>query len=262
MVTSCLKKGPEAAKAYYLYGEIWLLTNKFDQAEKAFKDSLKYDPNFSRSTNGLGKCHLKQGKFDEAMAIFEGLHKKVPGNVSRLLTIGNAYLDQGNEEKARSYLAEARSLDESNPEVAAGLGKIEFNSGNIEVASALFRASGKGEELASYYNGMAIAMVKKGQFDKAIRLYQDALSAIPANSRQGLLHFNIALAYRKSGRTGDAADAFARAVLATPGYIKALSGLVHAAKEAEQKGSSYDKDLACAALKSYKAHKTSMQKAS
>jgi tetratricopeptide (TPR) repeat protein len=262
MITSCLKKGPEAAKSYYLYGEIWLLTNKFEQAEKAFKESLRYDPNFTRSTNGLGKCYLKTNKFDEAMAVFEGLHRKVPGNISRLVTMGNAYLDHGDEDKAKALFIQAQSLDKSNADAALGVGKIEFSNGNIGVASELFRASGKGEELASYYNGMAIALVSKGKYDEAIKLYLDALSAIPSNSKESLLHFNIALAYRKSGRCGDAADSFARAVVSSPSYVKALSGLICCAKEAEKGGLSYDKNLACNALKVHKLHRSQEQKAS
>lgn len=262
LITSCLKKGPNAAKAYCLYGEIWLAANKLEQAEKAFIESLKYDPGFSRSTNGIGKCYLRQNKFDEAMQIFEGLQKKVPGNISRLVTMGNAYLEKGDDEKAKKYFDQAKSLDKDNQDVAAGMGKIEFNAGNLEVASALFKASGKGEELASYYNGMAIAFVNKKNYDQAIKLYLDALSAIPAGSKEGLLHFNIGLAYKKSQRVGDAADAFARATISNPGNLKALSGLINCAREAEKSGLSYDRALADRALRAHKEYKRSEQKAS
>jgi tetratricopeptide (TPR) repeat protein len=262
LITSCLKKGPNAAKAYCLYGETWLAANKLEQAEKAFHESLKYDPGFSRSTNGLGKCYLRQNKFDEAMKIFEGLQRKIPGNISRLVTMGNAYLEKGDDEKARKYFDEAKSIDKENGDVAAGIGKIEFNSGNIEVASALFKASGKGEELASYYNGMAIAFVRKQSYDQAIKLYLDAISAIPAGSKEGLLHFNIGLAYKKSARVGDAADAFARATIANPGHLKALSGLINCAREAEKGGLSYDRALADRAIRAHKEFKKTEQRAS
>lgn len=262
LISACLKRGPHAAKAHCLYGETWLIAEKYDQAVKAFEASLRYDSDFSRSRTGLAKAYLKIGNFDEAMKIFESLQKAIPGNIARMVSMGNAYLDHGDELKAEKIFTQAREVDRGHQDVSEGLGKIEFNRGNIAAASAFFRASGKGEELASYYNGMAIALVSKGDFDKAIKLYRDAIQAVPKSSKESLLHFNIGLAYKKGGQVAEAANSFARALISNPGYLKALSGLVNCARTAESKGMAYDKSLAGEALKSHKTFRDNAKKAS
>jgi tetratricopeptide (TPR) repeat protein len=252
LVTSCLKKGPHAARAYCLYGDIWMMAGKFDQAEKAYKSALTYDPGETRATSGLGKCYLKMNKFDDAMKLFEELQKRVPGNISRLVMMGNAYLDKGDDSKARKYFDQAREMDAGNAGAAVGLGKIEFSTGNMEEAARLFKESGKGDEIASYYNGMAIALVNNSKCDDAIKLYNDALRVIPKSKKESLLLFNIGLAYKKSDRFSEAVLAFAQSVRANPSYRKALGGMIACAKLAEQRGLSYDKRAADEAIKAHK----------
>lgn len=262
LVTSCLKKGPHAARAHCLYGDIWMMAGKFDQAEKAYKAAQTYDPAETRATSGLGKCYLKMNKFDEAMKIFESLQKKVPGNLSRMVTMGNAYLDKGDDSKARKCFDQAREMDSSNAGATEGLGKVEFNAGNMEAAARLFKESGKGDEIASYYNGMAIALVNGGKYDDAIKLYSDALKAIPKNKKESLLLFNIGLAYKKSERFAEAVTAFARSLEASPSNRKALGGMIACAKLAEQKSQSYDKKAADQAIKAHKKFLASEKMAS
>lgn len=252
LVTSCLTKGPHAARAHCLYGDIWMMAGKFDQAEKAYKAAQTLDPAETRATSGLGKCYLKMNRFEEAMQIFESLQKKVPGNLSRLVTMGNAFLDKGDSSQARKCFDQAREMDLDHASATEGLGKIEFNAGNMEAAARLFKESGKGDEIASYYNGMAIALVNGGKYDEAIKLYNDALKAIPKTKKESLLLFNIGLAYKKAGRFAEAVTAFARSIEASPSNRKALGGMIACAKLAEQNSQSYDKRAANQAIKVYK----------
>ena len=261
LITATLKPGPQAARAYSLNGDIWARTEHTDKAEKSYGEALKFDANFPPALNGLGKLYLKQKRFDEAVPVFEALHNSSPRNLMRMVTLGGAYLESGDETKAEAMFKKVRGLDDSNTEAAEGLGKVNFNRGNIDLAAKFFRESGKGDELASYFNNMAITNVSRGRFDEGIEIYKNAMKVLPDQGKFHLLEFNIGLALKKSLRAGMACEAFARSLLALPSYEKAFVSMNSSAQEAQTKGEKFNQELVNQAAQKYKAWQSTQKKA-
>lgn len=243
VINDTLKPGPHAARAFSLNGEIWLRTNQFERAEKSFKQALQYDADFPGAINGLGKLYLKMKKFPEAIAQFELLNQRAPQNLERLVSLGDAYLGKGDDKKAEEFYKNVKTLDEENGDADAGMGKVEFNRGNMELAAQFFKESGKGTEVAAHFNNMGIALVSQNKNDEAIQLYRNAMGVLPDGTKSHLLEFNIGLAFKKAERWAEAAESFARSLLLSPSYEKALGGLAACAKEAKAKGLKMDTDL-------------------
>jgi tetratricopeptide (TPR) repeat protein len=238
------KKGPHLLRAYTLNGDLWSRTEKVDKAETSYKNALKIDENCGPAMTGLGKLYIRLKRFDEGLSLLEKLHEKSPRNLMRMVNLGGAYLENGDEARAEGMFKKIQSLDGDNADAKAGSGKIEFGRGNFDNAARLFRESGKGEELASYFNTMAISRVSKGAFDEGVQVYRNAMKVLPDRSKYHLLEFNIGLALRKARKLGEATDAFARSLRENPAYEKAAVALRASMDEARKAGLAFNEKLA------------------
>jgi tetratricopeptide (TPR) repeat protein len=245
LVTPLLdKKGVHLLRAYTLNGDLWSRTEKSDKAESSYKSALKIDENYAPALTGLGKLYVRLKRFDEGLPLLEKLHDVSPRNLMRMVNLGGAYLESGDEGKAEAMYRKVQALDDTNVESQSGLGKIEFGKGNFDNAARLFRESGKGEELASYFNTMAISRVSKGAFDEGVQVYRNAMKVLPDRSKFHLLEFNIGLALRKGKKMGEAVNAFARSLKESPAYEKARVALVASMDEARRANLAFDEKLA------------------
>lgn len=254
LINKYLNPGPHAARAYSLNGDLWSRTRHLDRSEESYRKSMEIDGNYLPAINGLGKLYLKMRRFDDAAEVFEKAHKLIPNNLDRMINLGNAYLEKGNTNKAEELFEKVRAVDDENPEALAGIGKVAFVEGNMDLAAQFFRESGKGEELAGYFNNNGIMLVNQEKYDEAISLYSNAIRVLPGESKVHFLEFNIGLAYKKSGRNGPAAEAFARSLIRNSGYEKALQGMAVCVKDAKKAGETFDSDLIQEAIKAHKAN--------
>jgi tetratricopeptide (TPR) repeat protein len=259
VIGDLLKPGPNAARAYTLCGDMWARTEHLDKAEKAYLDAIKYDPNYNQAHQGLAKLLIKLRRFSEATKQLEALNAKCPGSLDRMINLGNAYLGAGDDKKAEAAFKTVSEQDGNNTDAKQGIGKVEFHRGNMEVAARFFKESGKGDELATYFNSLGIAMVNQGKFEDAIKLYQNAVGVLPDRNRVHLLEFNIGLAYRKNEHFGQATNAFARAVIANAEYEKAYQGMALCMREAQTRKQSYEKDLVQKAALAFKEAHTNAE---
>ncbi len=255
IIGDTLKPGPHAARAYTLYGDLWSRTEHTDKAEKAYADAIKRDANYTPALQGFAKLLMKLKRFDEASKKLEELNNKCPGNLSRMINLGDAYLGAGDTQKAEAMFTELKSKDTENSDADAGLGKVEFQKGNMELAAQFFKESGKGQELATYFNSMGITMVNTGKFEDAIKLYSNAISVLPDRSKVHLLEFNIGLAFRKNSHFGKATDSFARSIITNPGYDKAYQGMALSMRDAQEAKQDFDKELVQKAAKAFRETK-------
>lgn len=256
------KPGAYAARAFTAQGDLYLRTERYEQAEKSFLEALKIDGNYSPAMSGLGKTYLRQKKFKEATAQFEIMHQKQPKNIERMMNLGDAYLTSGDTAKAAEVFKGAKALDEGNPGAAEGLGKVAFHGGNLELATQFFKESGKGDELASYFNNSAISLVNQGRVDDAIGLYKNAIKVLPARDKVHLLEFNIGLAHKKREQFGLAAEAFARSLLSSPSYEKSYSALAECLHEAKKRAQAFDVATIEKSILAYRAAHPDANKAS
>lgn len=61
------------ADLYYMLGEIHRRTQKYELAEEALREALKFDPKFHSATMSLGLCRIETGDTEAAARLFESL---------------------------------------------------------------------------------------------------------------------------------------------------------------------------------------------
>jgi tetratricopeptide (TPR) repeat protein len=100
----------------------------------------KAQPNDLISQIRLGEACEKQGAWDKAAAAFEQAEKLNPNLASTVIKL--AQLNAGplqNKEKALTYAKKARQLATADPQVAAILGKVAYESGNFSWSYSLLQ---------------------------------------------------------------------------------------------------------------------------
>jgi tetratricopeptide (TPR) repeat protein len=100
----------------------------------------KEQPNDIISQMRLGEAYQKQGASDKAAAAFEQAFKinpKLPTTVIKLAELYAGPLQ--NKEKALAYAKKARELAPADPQVAAILGKVAYQSGNFTWSYSLLQ---------------------------------------------------------------------------------------------------------------------------
>ena len=81
------------------------LQNKFQQAQKAFENLLKLDPNNLEAMGALGTIHIRLSNFDEGIVIYKNLLKQNNKNPRVHLSLGHAHKTVGNRsESEQSYI--------------------------------------------------------------------------------------------------------------------------------------------------------------
>ncbi|MGY5858863.1 MAG: tetratricopeptide repeat protein [Candidatus Thorarchaeota archaeon] len=110
-----LKFNPNDADTWAHIGLIQVNLQKFDEGEKAAREAIRLDENNAVAWGVLGSALGDAGKTDEAL---EALTKAVeldPNNVSNILPLGFIYLQKGNLDMAQSLFEKSVKL---RPKVA------------------------------------------------------------------------------------------------------------------------------------------------
>jgi len=110
-----VKKGdPEKAEEYFRKaGDIFLERDMDSEAEEAYKEVLKINPDTTNVYNSLGILYRKQGKFEESLKQYHLAIKVNPDDENILYNLGRALLDADRIDEARNTFDRALEL---NPE--------------------------------------------------------------------------------------------------------------------------------------------------
>jgi len=129
---------------------------------------------------GLGEAYEKQGADNKAVAAFEQALKINPKLVAAVTAL--AQLNAGplhNKEQAIAYAKKARELAPADPQVAALVGKIAYESGNFAWAYSLLQeAARQRQNDPTLLRDLAWAAYSLGKVNEA----RDAMQKVSANS--------------------------------------------------------------------------------
>jgi tetratricopeptide (TPR) repeat protein len=216
---------PESGYARALEAAVWLSEENTNKAEQLLRRGVTELPESMPMRHLLARVLARQGKFSEAQMFLEQ-HPQYPFQETlNLLGLARIALESSDHLRAEQYFKSVHLRDTSNPEAELGLGKIAFARGLLDEASEHFVRAGHCDELASYFNQMAIALVNQKRYKDALFIYQNALKVLPSRDKHHFIHYNIGLAQKKRGALLEAAESFATSLRLSPSYEKALLGL-------------------------------------
>ncbi|RQP22317.1 polysaccharide deacetylase family protein [Piscinibacter terrae] len=91
---------------------------RYDEAEQAFTEALKWNPKFALAANNLGFVYFKRGKPVEAARWFEKAIEMDGSRALAYLNLGDAYLQASEDAKAQQAYATFVGLSPKHPRVA------------------------------------------------------------------------------------------------------------------------------------------------
>lgn len=237
------KPGALQTRALLSAASVLMNLAKYDKAEKCINDALRNVPDSVKALQLQAKLLSRQGKHAEAIAILEKLVAASPKNLGTKVSLGTAYLEDQRLDDAKRIFDEVIHVDGSNQDCKDQLATIAVQEGNFTLAEQLIAETENGNELARAFNNLAISQVAKGEFDKGVATYSNAMRMLADKARLHLLHYNLGLAYRKKGSLDLSFQEFGKSYLADPSYEKAYAAVAKSAQEMKAAGQKPDAKL-------------------
>lgn len=237
------KKGPHYVRAQVLMGEIWMMTNQFKKAEEAYKTALAEDATSYEALSGLANAYSRMEQHEEALKILKDLSAQSPKNLTTLVNLGATYAHADRLDEAKQTLAKVSTIDPDASGLKEEQAKIAFKEGDISLAAKLISETQQGDQLARYFNNLAISYSRNNEFDKAVETYQNAIKMLVNKAKLYALRYNLGLAYVKKGELKKGFAELAESYIDDPSFEKAYAALVKCTKDMQAKGLSPDAQL-------------------
>ena len=174
------------------------------EAERAYRDVLKDDPNNPDLFDGLGSSLLMQGRPKDAVDSFDRAVKASPKRASYRINRGLAYMELGRYKDAEADFRVADDSTNGEDRLAAAInrGRLrqlqdDYAGAEEQVTTALTRDPGS---YAARF-GRGIARESKGDLSGAAEDYLEAVRVSP-RSADANLRLGLALLELKKGSLG------------------------------------------------------------
>ncbi|VAW35724.1 hypothetical protein MNBD_DELTA02-1171 [hydrothermal vent metagenome] len=145
-----------------------------------WSDASAKGPSRYRAANNAGAALIAEQRFDEAITYLVWAVAANPRSVEPYYNLGVAYLQQRDISSALPHFKEVLKINES------------LKGGHFGYRTRRNMVVGSAANLGNIYS-------LRGDMDKAIHYYKEALALDPGALS---VHFNLAQAYQRTGRTG------------------------------------------------------------
>lgn len=200
--------GPLDFRVYQLLGAGYEQTGRTDEAETAYRTSLRYHPNEGHLP--LADLLLRLGRTGEAGASYAAELDLYPRSVNAHLGLVRTAAASGDTAGARVWAERALRI---RPDNAAARSMIEGAAVDAPESHAR-----NGDRLG-----------KAGRWEEALQAHREAAAMAPDIPRY---HNNVGVALTRLGRYSEAIDAFNRAIAADTDYARAYRNLGDAHEKA------------------------------
>jgi choline-sulfatase len=198
-----LKNIPDSPEAYVNLAIVQERQKTFDRAIETLGQGIARLPDSEIILVRLGHTYLASGKPGEALRTMDRVLAMNPRNVDAL-TIRAGILDAtGRKDEARECYERALLVEPESRYLRMSLASNLAYGGRLQEAIAIYEGliADFPEEQAFYqYAGITYSYL--GEYDQAVSRLRQALAIKPT----AVGYFNLALAYKKSGRLKEATD--------------------------------------------------------
>jgi len=183
---NALEKNQNYLDARYQLARSYMLTGKYDQAEKEFLKVQRQNPSLQDIKLDLAKLYNLTKKPDMALVMAKDYLAAQPASADALEALGVAYSAKDIPEEAESSLLRALATDPGKQSTKLELARFYTKQGKSEKARALLQELIKGDRNNSQaYYLLADIELSCGAKGKALKLYQE-LAAIHTSDTKAI----------------------------------------------------------------------------
>jgi tetratricopeptide (TPR) repeat protein len=214
-VRAQVTKVPDNANYHFLLGQLLLSAHNPVDAEAESQKAIALDKSNASAVLLLARARQDAGHYDDAAATLDRLMQENPRNPNPCVAYGLLEERRGNWKHAEELYRRALDLEASQPSAANNLSYLLLeHGGDTNYALSLAQIARRGmPESPSTADTLAWAYYKKGLYDPAINLFQEAINHVPQNATY---HYHLALAYQMSNQMVLAKASFQRALELDP----------------------------------------------
>ncbi|SMF36495.1 tetratricopeptide repeat protein [Pseudobacteriovorax antillogorgiicola] len=154
----------------------------------------------------LSSCFQHLQDLSSAIKLLEIAHKDSPLNVEVSTRLALLLYQHGEPERAKELLEGVESQDPGHPEFISAKTQIAVFEGHNEHAEELLQNAGNIIDIIAAINSQAVKKIKDQEFDTGFKIYRTLIRSIPesVSEYQGIVYYNLSLAYLKSGMEEEA----------------------------------------------------------
>lgn len=168
--------GNDPAGTYRRFGEAFYNARRFDEAVKAFRRSMAYDPDDLQTPLLLAQSLLRSGKSEEALATLEPvLAKRPPGRIAYDV-LGQILGGLGRRKELVSRLEAASQADPKNYLLKYALGEQYEEEGQVERARELYRRVISEQPDPQGVRALADSLRAAGKSRELVELFETAIT--------------------------------------------------------------------------------------
>ncbi|MEY4631937.1 MAG: hypothetical protein RIQ81_2057 [Pseudomonadota bacterium] len=186
--------------------EIKLAEAKLEDAYAACHQALTLGARGAYFYNLMGKVLSALGDYDRASKWLEKANAEVPLNVERLAEMAAVEMNRGDLEKASEIMDKASAVDTGNEKVMEAKAMLAIEKGDQDAASDVLKQLNDMMNVVAHLNNRAVTMAWKGDPNKGVELYRQALQAAPTSGTAGQKSFSPSVTYNLAmalARKGD-----------------------------------------------------------
>lgn len=218
-----LRLNPNNPDAFHLLGLVAHQSGKNETALEMISQAIAASPAIPDYHNSLGNVFRALGRLEEAGASYREALQLAPNMVQATSNMGLALHEQGKPAEALGYYRRALELDPSNAEIHNNLGAALLELGQPEEAvNHISEAVRQKPDYAAAHCNMGNALKSLGRNEEAAASYRKALQSRPdlaeAHDGLGLLQYQAEL-------RDEALSSFSEVVRLKPGSASAWAKL-------------------------------------
>lgn len=149
----------------------------------------------------LSSCFQHLHDLASAIKLLEIAHKDSPLNIEVSTRLSLLLYQHGETARAKEILESVESQDSGHPEFVSAKTQIAVFEGKSEHAEELLQNASNLVDIIAAINSQAVRKIKDQEFDTGFKIYRTLIRAIPdsVSEYQGVVYYNLSLAYLKSG---------------------------------------------------------------
>jgi len=214
-----IELAPDAIAARLMLANFYQVRGRFAEAEQHLRDAVQARPTDPEPGAALTRLYLAEGKKSDAENLLIETKKNFDGNSVGYRMLGDFYIGTGDLEKA---VAEYRTLHKEHPKDI----QVKKNFADLLIHTKRFEEAKKvNDEIlkadANDTDGLiyrAQLQLQQGDTNGALSTMQAAVTNDPSNA---MSHYQLSVAYRKSGNLESAESELREAVRLRPDLVEA-----------------------------------------
>jgi tetratricopeptide (TPR) repeat protein len=218
-----LRQTPANPRVLYLVGQIHLLAERTDEAEKSFQEAVHYDANYAEAWCGLGDVRDARNDQAGALKLYEKAASLKPDLFPALLNAGLAAAKLDQQTKAEGWFRQALKADPKSPEAANGLGLALAKQSDLAGALRCFQqAIEQRRDYSAAINNLGALYVQLGKQGDAIAAFEYGIKMAPD---EDILYLNLGRVYAHQGDLPKARQVMQRLLDRKPGNATATRAM-------------------------------------